>query len=80
MELDLQKIRRQRNLPSLLRENYSSLNLHLPDNNYNNLFIIIINSICFRIINININKIKYLIINEIDYFTFSVTVNFTILS
>ena len=31
MELDLQKIRRQRNLPSLLRENYSSLNLHLPD-------------------------------------------------
>ena len=40
MELDLQKIRRQRNLPSLLRENYSSLNLHLPDNNNNNLFII----------------------------------------
>ena len=32
IELDLQNIRRQRNLPSLLRENYSSMN-PLPDNN-----------------------------------------------
>lgn len=34
IDLDAQKNRRQRNLPSLLRENYSSFNLNVPDNNF----------------------------------------------
>ena len=60
MELDLQKIRRQRNLPSLLRENYSSLNLHLPDNNLDTKHINNNTKITKAQLNINLINKRYL--------------------
>ena len=67
IDLDAQKNRRQRNLPSLLRENYSSFNLNVPDNNYDSKN----SNINFKInsshLNINLINRRYLMMQYSEH-------------